>query len=379
MTAPLPPDDAETRIVHGGAPPLPAGPDDLEPGPSRQLGWGMLLGILVLVAVAGAIAALYFATRDDNTKAATSSTAATTTNRAAVLPAARVFVPDVTGLKQDDATRRLGGVQLVPVVEFKSTEQATGLVISQDPKAGKRAERGSNVTVFVDRDAPTLAIPDVTGLKVADARTRLSAAGFETQMTEVTMAGKPPGTVVSQAPAAGDGADKGTVVTLSIARGAPAATTSTQAATTTAASTTPAQPTTATVPDLSGGELQAATQALIGANLLASVQYVPSEDPLGSVVEQAPAAGGSAKTLSHVTVNVSSGPGEKEQKSVPDTVGHTLDQAVSTLNAAGLRLIFVKLPVTTRAQVGKVVEQTPAAGKTAPKNAQVLVYLGVLR
>jgi beta-lactam-binding protein with PASTA domain len=64
---------------------------------------------------------------------------------------------------------------------------------------------------------------------------------------------------------------------------------------------------------------------------------------------------------------------------VPDATGQTLDQAVSTLNAAGLRLIFVKLPVATRAQVGKVVEQTPAAGKTAPKNAQVLVYLGVTR
>jgi hypothetical protein len=39
----------------------------------------------------------------------------------------------------------------------------------------------------------------------------------------------------------------------------------------------------------------------------------------------------------------------------------------------------VKVPVTTRAQVGKVVEQTPLAAKTAPTNAQVLVYLGVLQ
>ena len=64
---------------------------------------------------------------------------------------------------------------------------------------------------------------------------------------------------------------------------------------------------------------------------------------------------------------------------MPDTVGQALQQAVATLNDAGLRLIFVKVPVTTQASIGKVVEQTPAAGKQAPKNAQVLVYLGVKR
>jgi beta-lactam-binding protein with PASTA domain len=125
--------------------------------------------------------------------------------------------------------------------------------------------------------------------------------------------------------------------------------------------------------------VQAASQALIGANLLATISYVPGTDPLGTVISQAPAAGGTAKARSHVTVNASSGPNAKEQATVPDAVGQELQQAVSTMNGAGLRLIFVKVPVTTRASVGKVVEQTPLAGKTAPKNAQVLVYLGVLR
>ena len=67
------------------------------------------------------------------------------------------------------------------------------------------------------------------------------------------------------------------------------------------------------------------------------------------------------------------------QQTVPDVVGQSLEQAVQTLNSSQLRLIFVKVPVTTRAQVGKVVEQTPLPGKTAPTNAQVLVYLGVLK
>jgi eukaryotic-like serine/threonine-protein kinase len=383
MTTP-PPEDAETRLA---APP-PPGPDGLEPGPSRQLGWGMLLGALVLIAVGGAIAAVYFATRDDEAKATTTSIATATTS---ALPAARVFVPDVTGLEQDEAASRLVDAHLVPVVRYRPTKKPSGLVVSQTPKAGKHARRGANVRILVDRGAPRVAVPDVTGMDLADAGSKLSNAGLEAQTTQVTVVGKPPGTVVSQAPAAGGKADRGTVVTLSIARGAPVATTTAAGTTTTAAATTgmtttgttaattTAPPMTASVPDLSGSDVQAATQALMQANLLASVQYVPSEDPLGSVVEQAPAAGGSAQALSRVTVNVSSGPGQKQLERVPDATGQTLDQAVSTLNAAGLRLIFVKLPVATRAKVGKVVEQTPAAGKTAPKNAQVLVYLGVTR
>lgn len=400
MTTPPPPPDAETHIIAPDAPPPPGappvgGPDDYEPEPSRGLGWGMLLGALLLIAIAAVIAAVYFLTRDNgNATTTTTTTAATTT--APVIASSKVFVPDVTGLKQDEAASRLGAAHLVPVVEFKPTKKPSGLVVSQDPKAAKRVNKGTNVTIVVDRGAPSVPIPDVTGLKTADAGKRLTDAGFKPQTTEVTAADKTPGTVVSQAPAAGTQGKKGSVVTLSIAKAPPGATTSatttsattTQATTTTAATTSatttsatppPAKPTTATVPDLSGMDLQAASQALAGANLLASVQYVPAQDPLETVEDQSPAANATAPARSHVTVNVSTGPGNKPQKTVPNAVGQTLDQSVSTMNGAGLRLIFVKVPVTTRAQVGKIVEQTPKAGQTAPQNAQVLVYLGVLK
>jgi serine/threonine-protein kinase len=385
VSAPPPTDDAETDVLRPAGAPPPGGPDEPEPEPGRQLGWGMLLGILVLVAVAGAIAAVYFATRDDSGSAAT--TASTTTAAAAtVLPPTRVFVPDVTGLKQDEATQRLGNAHLVPVVEFAPTKKATGRVVSQKPKAGKRAKRGSSVTLVVDRGAPKLAVPDVTGMKAADAKAKLTDAGLKTQTTQVTSTDQPAGTVVSQAPAAGADTARGAAVTLSVAR-APAGgttaaqTTNAQATTsrtpTTQTTTAPPQPAAATVPDLRGATLQQATQALIDAGLLATLQYVPGDDPLGTILDQSPDAGTSAKPRSHVTVNLSAGPGQKEQETVPDASGQSLDQAVSTMNGAGLRLIFEKLPVPTRAQVGKVVEQTPAAGQTAPKNAQILVYIGV--
>jgi beta-lactam-binding protein with PASTA domain len=82
---------------------------------------------------------------------------------------------------------------------------------------------------------------------------------------------------------------------------------------------------------------------------------------------------------SHVQINVSKGPNAKADVTVPNAVGQTLDQAVSTMNAANLRLIYVKFPVTSQSQSGKIVQQSPLSGGKAPENAQVLVYLGALQ
>jgi serine/threonine-protein kinase len=351
----------------------------------------MLLGLLVLVAAAAIGAAIYFATRDDGPSGSTTTSSVLTVTQPQPAPAAtKVFVPDVTGLKQQAAVQRLTQAKLVPIVELTPANKPAGVVARQEPKAAAQVKKVTKVTIVVSKGVASVAVPDVSGMKVAAATSSLEAAGFKAATTTVTAPGKPGGTVVSQAPTAGTKKQKGALITLSVAGGKPgatttaAATTTTTAATTTAATTTapaptPAPPANATVPDLSSLDVQGASQALSKANLKATIQYVPGTDPLGTVVAQNPAAGGTAKALAHVTVNVSSGPNASQQATVPNTVGQQLQQAVQTLNGAGLRLIFVKLPVTTRAQVGKVVEQTPLAGKQAPKNAQVLVYLGVLK
>jgi serine/threonine-protein kinase len=242
--------------------------------------------------------------------------------------------------------------------------------------------------------AAKVAVPDVRGMPVSEARSQLEGAGFKTQETEM-ISDKKAGTVVDQSPEPETQAAKGATVTLGVSKGQATTAntttekttteettteaTTTQATTTRETTTTPTVPANVQVPDLTGVQLAPAVRQLSGSGLLASVQYIPGDEPLGTVRTQSPQAGKTARSRSHVTVNASSGPGDKEQKTVPDTTGQTLDQAVSTLNKAGLRLIFVKLPVTDRAQAGKVVEQTPAAGKTAPENAQVVVYLGAFR
>ena len=138
------------------------------------------------------------------------------------------------------------------------------------------------------------------------------------------------------------------------------------------------QPTPVCVPALSG-DVKAAVQSLVGKGLLATINYVPSDEPMGTVVSQSPSEGTTSKTGTHITLSVASGPGDKEQATVPDTSGQTIKQAVATLNAAGLRLILVKKTVTDKEQAGKVVEQTPSSGAQAPKHAQVLVYMGAFK
>ena len=55
--------------------------------------------------------------------------------------------------------------------------------------------------------------------------------------------------------------------------------------------------------------------------LPASIAYVPGTEPLGTVMAQSPAGGGSAKTGSQVTVNVSAGPNDTQDKNVPTSSG----------------------------------------------------------
>jgi beta-lactam-binding protein with PASTA domain len=290
----------------------PPGPPPDEP--DGRLGKGLLLGILLAVLAAAAVAAVWYLTGDGDGQ--TGATPAETT---------------VT-----KTTRAAGG------------------------SAAAKVE-----------------VPDVVGQSQADATAALQGAGLRANPFGVP-SNRPVDEVVAQNPPAGQQAERASAVRINVAKAAPSTSgaASTTGTTTTTTTTTPPQPQTATVPNLVGIQMQSAVQQLAQVGLLASVQYVPGEEPLETVRAQSPVAGTSVKHLSHVTVNVSSGPGDTPKKTVPDVVGQSLDPAVAAVDAAGLRLVYLELPVTVRTQAGKIVEQTPAAGGLAPQNSQVLVYLG---
>lgn len=257
--------------------------------------------------------------------------------------------------------------------------------------------------VTVRAPAAQVLVPDIRGTSVTAAQARLGLLGLHTAVAPVTSSSRP-GTVVRELPAAGSKLPKGSVVTLAVARAHAAPTTTvhakpkptptttaavTTAPTTTAAQTTqtsptttaaqPPQPQNATMPGVTARTEASAVQAMWNANVFPSLAFIPGTDPLGTVEQQAKPAGTTVPYRAHVQLNLSQGPGTKPSEHVPNTVGMTLQQALAALNGANLRLLYLPYPVTTKAQAGKVVQQTPLGGDSAPQNAQVLVFLAEYR
>ena len=137
---------------------------------------------------------------------------------------------------------------------------------------------------MIDSGAPKVTVPDLKGLKADVAVQKLDAVGLDSRQTQVTST-EPAGTIVDQAPAAGQKLAKGSVVTLSVSKAAPVA-----------------------VPNV-GGQTQAnATSALQNAGFKVTVASVPGS-PKGQVTAQNPAAGTNAAKVSTVRMNVANGVG----------------------------------------------------------------------
>jgi beta-lactam-binding protein with PASTA domain len=380
--------DEPTLVAPPPAPPQPAYPP---PPPDRRIGAGMLLALTALALAAGGIALAWFLTHRANDKNPTTvvvtttpatttpqSTAATTTS-----PAGRVAVPYLVGLTEDHALTQLNRAGLKAKAILRPTKN-TRRVVSQKPRAGVEVPRGRAVTIVVDQKAQKpIRAPNLFGQSLTEAQRTLHALGLRVVMTQIAST-QPAGTVLDQAPKPGATLQKGWQVVLSVAKGSStttAATATTTAGSTTAPTTTaqpPPQPSSATMPDVSQQTEQAAVTAMNRAGILASLFFVPSNDALGTVEQQAKAAGTTMPYHSHVQLNISTGPGDKPSVQVPNVVGRTLQDALTAVNGAGLRLIYVKYPVTG-GRLGVVVQQSPLAGGHAPKNAQVLVFLAVKR
>lgn len=367
----------------GAEPPVPppVPPPVGGPPPDRRIGAGMLLAIGAIILVALGIALAWYFTHHHNKKSTTTTVVVRTAP-----PVKKVAVPRLIGMKEQQALVKLASIGLRPKEVYRATKKPTGLVVSQKPQEATTVKKGSQVTLVIDQGAPKVAVPDVRGQSFSAAQAKLDSLGLDSTRTQVTST-KPAGTVVDQAPKPGAKMAKGSTVTLSVAT-APATTTTptttaqtTTARTTTAQTTTssaPPQPTHATVPNVTSQTEQAAVQALSQAGILASIVFVPASDPLGTVEQQAKPAGSTVPYHSHVQINVSRGPSNNPPETIPSVVGMTLHQAVSTLNAHHLRLIYVKYPVTSQSQTGKIVQQSPQSGQ-APQNAQILVFLAALR
>ena len=181
----------------------------------------------------------------------------------------------------------------------------------------------------------TKQVPAVEGLNGNEASEQLQEAGFRVSVvTEASDA--PEGTVFAQDPGAGEDAEEGSTVTISVSRG----------------------PDTIAVPNAVGLAEAEARDRLVDAGFQVESNEVFSDREPGTVTAQSPNAGAEAERGSTVTIQVSKGSGLVE---VPNVVGMTRGQAEAELSNAKLEANVVEVP--SDEPVGTVVAQNPVGGQ----------------
>jgi eukaryotic-like serine/threonine-protein kinase len=151
---------------------------------------------------------------------------------------AAVRVPDVTSetVSQAKADLEAPPGQFSPaIVDQVSSTVTPGTVISQTPIGGSLEKPSSTVTIYVAKAPPTPTVPNVVGQKFGPAEATLGSQGFPAtvQLQDVTNPSQDK-VVLSQSPAAGSQAKKGSRVTIVVGHytATPTTTTSTPSATT---------------------------------------------------------------------------------------------------------------------------------------------------
>jgi eukaryotic-like serine/threonine-protein kinase len=265
-----------------------------------------------------------------------------------------VSVPDVIGQDVDAATQVLDSKGFEVAIKAVPSGAPRNQVVEQDPiptdRGGGKAEEGSTVTLSVSSGPAIVAVPDVAGLSLRDATTRLEKAGFKVTSRDEFSNTVPKGQAIATEPAAGTQLSTSQVVTVVVSRG-----------------TNQVE-----VPDVTGLDDQAALAALQNAGLSGVLVQRDSTEPEGTVLNQSPGAGKLVARGSQVTVFASTG-----AITVPDVVGQDRKTAVNALKKAGFTAAVTEENTDDPAQVGRVISEFPPGGSRGRRGDTVTISVGV--
>ncbi|MER7171587.1 Stk1 family PASTA domain-containing Ser/Thr kinase [Streptomyces mesophilus] len=135
--------------------------------------------------------------------------------------APKVSVPSVIGDNIDDARDKLEGDEYGLRVTVKQKEvsgEEPGTVLEQDPTRGTEVEKGSEITLTVAKEKAQETVPNVVGQQLDQARKALEDLGFSVEVREEPRGDVPENQVTSQTPTANTPVDKGSTVTLTVAK-----------------------------------------------------------------------------------------------------------------------------------------------------------------
>lgn len=210
-----------------------------------------------------------------------------------------VAIPAVSGLSEADAKKALRDAGFANITDTSESSAGVpaGNAIATEPAAGTKVELSTRIHLRLStgpsasNDAVT--VPNLRGRSRSDAVTALRSLGLRSRISERDSRDQTAGTVIDQDPLARSEVDRGTTVTVVVAR-KPAATTTTTATTpTTTTPTTTAPNTDVTVPSVEGKSRRDAERELERAGLKVRVTTVNVSDREqdGVVVGQRPNGG----------------------------------------------------------------------------------------
>lgn len=204
--------------------------------------------------------------------------------------------------------------------------------------------------VFYQVDTTTK-VPAVLGKTQQEATRILSAAGLRLGPVTKVETSTPPGRVLAQSPPPGTSARRGDLVAVRISVPMPGV----------------------VIPDVRGQEATAAVATMTGVGLTPMQSSIYSTAPVGTVVDQIPAAGIRISAGDEVSLIVSGGATSKSV-TVPDVVAQASTVATKTVTDAGLTVRIVE-GYSDTVGTGTVITQSPKGGTSAKAGSLVALLV----
>ncbi|MEU3984817.1 Stk1 family PASTA domain-containing Ser/Thr kinase [Streptomyces sp. NPDC026672] len=266
-----------------------------------------------------------------------------------------IAVPNFVGQTRAAATQQADNVGLKLAFTDKECEnQPKGKVCAQDQDPETKVEKDSTVNLVVSTGAPKVSVPSVIGLSQEDAQSKLEGDDYGfTIKTKSRVSTEDPGTVLDQDPIGGKEVEKGSTITLTVAKASDKA----------------------TVPDVIDRTCDEAKIQMQAANLIGNCVEQPTNDPNqdGKVISTSLQAGQRADKNSTVTITV--GKLQQQQKTpVPGVVGATVAQARQALNQAGFTQIQFENG-SDQSDNARVIRQDPNPNQQVDDPANTVIKL----
>ncbi|MCD7440316.1 Stk1 family PASTA domain-containing Ser/Thr kinase [Streptomyces lincolnensis] len=227
----------------------------------------------------------------------------------------KTTVPDFISQTEAQAKELAINAELKLSITNKPCEdQAKGKICDQDPDSGTEVKKQTTVNLVVSTGAPKVAVPSVLGKDIDEAKSILTDAKYNFVVeTKDQVSTEEAGKVLEQDPGLGTEVQKGTTITLTIAKAEEKV----------------------TVPDVLNQSCDAAKAQMTANNLVGTCVEVETQDPnqVGKVISTDPQAGTQLSKNQTVTIQVGKA---GQQVPVPGVTQQRLKDAKKAIEDAGL-------------------------------------------